>query len=148
MQPELLDLALKDGRYAWEAFEFTLEAIAHAARMFGREAPREGETPGLEHHVTGRELLESVGDLARREFGLMAPVVFERWGVRATDDFGEIVFALIAAGILFKTDADRKEDFRNVFALEPALTNRYCISTDDPDHGRSVPWRKGRLPWR
>jgi len=138
MQPELLDLALKDGRYAWEAFEFTLESIGHAARMFGKDAPREGETPGPEHHVTGRELLESVCDLARREFGLMAPVVFDLWSVRTTDDVGEIVFALIAAGILFKTDADRKEDFHDVFALEPALTSGYCISTDDSDHGRSV----------
>src|SRR5713226_7924815 len=102
MQPELLDLALKDGRYAWEAFEFALDAIGHAARMFGKDAPGEGETPGPEHHVTGREL-------ARREFGLMAPVVFDLWGVRSTDDVGEIVFALIGAGILFKTDADRKE---------------------------------------
>jgi uncharacterized repeat protein (TIGR04138 family) len=137
MQLELLDLALKDGRYAWEAYEFALEAIAHATRMFGKDAPGDGETAGPEHHVTGRELLESVCDLARREFGLMAPVVFDIWGVRTTDDVGEIMFTMVGAGILFKTDSDRKEDYHDVFALEPALTEGYRISTDEPDHGRS-----------
>ena len=137
MQLELLDLALKDGRYAWEAYEFALEAIGHAARMFGKEPPGENETAGPEHHVTGRELLESVCDLARREFGLMAPVVFDLWGVRTTDDVGEIMFAMISASIITKTDADRKEDFHAVFPLGPALTEGYHISADDPDHGRS-----------
>jgi uncharacterized repeat protein (TIGR04138 family) len=137
MQLELLDLALKDGRYAWEAYEFALEAIGHAARMFGKDPPGDGETAGPEHHVTGRELLESVCDLARREFGLMAPVVFDLWGVRTTGDVGEVVFAMIGAGILFKTDADRKEDFHDVFPLGPALTDGYRIPADDSDHGRS-----------
>ena len=137
MQPELLDLALKDGRYAWEAYEFALEAIGHAARMFGRAAPADGESAGPEHHVTPRELLEGVCDLARREFGLMAPVVFDLWNVRATDDVGEIVFALIGASILTKTDADRREEFHDVFPLGPALTDGYRIPTDEPDHGRS-----------
>jgi len=106
--------------------------------MFAKTRRAEGEKAGPEHHVTGRELLESVCDLARREFGLMAPVVFDLWGVRKTDDFGEIVFGMIDAGILFKTDADRKDDFNDVFALGPALTDNYLISTDDADRGRSV----------
>src|SRR5262245_20719786 len=110
MQQELVDLALKDGRYAWEAYEFALEALGHAQRMFGKEAPESPDRAGPEHHVTGRELLEGICDLARREFGLMAPVVFERWGIRRTDDFGNIIFALIAAGVLYKTDSDTIED--------------------------------------
>jgi len=70
--------------------------------------------------------------LARREFGLMAPVVFDLWGVRKTDDFGEIVFGMIDAGILFKTDADRKDDFNDVFALGPALTDNYSFPPTTP----------------
>ena len=137
MQQELLDLALKDGRYAWEAFEFSLEALQHAQRMFGKESPESSEQAGPEHHVTGRELLEGVCDLARREFGLMAPVVFERWGIRCTGDFGEIIFRLIDASVLYKTDSDKREDFQNVFELEPALTEGYRILTDQPEQKRS-----------
>ena len=127
MKDDLIAIADKDGRYAWEAFEFVMEALGHSQRMFGKESPQ-GEAPaGPEHHVTGRELLEGVCDLARREFGLMAPVVFDRWGVRRTGDIGEIVFALINAQVLSKTDSDRLEDFQNVFDLEQALTEGYRI---------------------
>jgi uncharacterized repeat protein (TIGR04138 family) len=127
MQPELIEIADKDGRYPSEAFEFVMEALGHAQRMFDKDSPREGESPAQEHHVTGRELLEGACDLARREFGLMAPVVFERWAIHRTDDFGEIVFALIDSGVLTKTDSDRREDFQEVFDLEPALTEGYRI---------------------
>lgn len=127
MQVELIEIADKDGRYAWEAFEFVMEALGHSQRMFGKESPQAESAPGPEHHVTGRELLEGVCDLARREFGLMAPLVFERWGIRRTDDFGEVVFAMINAGVLSKTDSDRLEDFQKVFDLEQALTEGYRI---------------------
>jgi uncharacterized repeat protein (TIGR04138 family) len=137
MQQELLELALKDGRYAWEAYEFSLESLGHSQRMFGKESPESPEHAGPEHHVTGRELLEGICDLARREFGLMAPVVFERWGIRRTGDFGEIIFALIDAGVLYKTDTDRREDFHGLFDLEHVLTDGYQILTDEPEGKRS-----------
>jgi len=138
MQQELLDLALKDGRYAWEAYEFALEALGHTQRMFGKEAPESADRAGPEHHVTGRELLEGICDLARREFGLMAPVVFERWGIHRTDDFGNIIFALIAAGVLYKTDSDTIEDFHDVFNLETVLTDGYRISAEDSESKRGL----------
>jgi uncharacterized repeat protein (TIGR04138 family) len=127
MKDDLISIADKDGRYAWEAFEFVMEALGHSQRMFGKESPPGEVKPGPEHHVTGRELLEGVCDLARREFGLMAPVVFEQWGVRRTDDIGEIVFALISAEVLSKTDSDRFEDFYQIFDLEKALTEGYRL---------------------
>jgi uncharacterized repeat protein (TIGR04138 family) len=114
-----------------------MEALAHSQRMFDKQTPREGEKASDDHHVSGRELLEGICDLALREFGLMAPVVFERWGIARTDDFGEIVFALIDAGVLSKTDADRKEDFQNVFQLEPALIGGYRI-LEESDSGWQI----------
>ncbi|MFL5342218.1 MAG: Minf_1886 family protein [Gemmataceae bacterium] len=137
MQLELLEVALKNGRYAWEAYEFTLAALTHAQRMFGKEAPSDSQSAGPEHHITGRELLEGVCDFARREFGLMAPVVFQCWGIRRTGDFGEIVFHLIDAAVLFKTDSDRREDFDDVFDLEQALSDGYQIPADGGDRARS-----------
>lgn len=127
MQPELIEIADRDGRYAWEAFEFVMDALGHAQRMFGKDQPREGGPVADDHHVTGRELLEGVCDLARREFGLMAPVVFECWGIRRTGDIGDIVFVLIDSGVLSKTESDRREDFEDVFELETALTEGYRL---------------------
>jgi len=138
MNPELVEIAEKNGVYPLEAFAFLMEALAHSQRMFGKHGPRQGEDVRAEHHVSGRELLEGVCDLARREFGLMAPTVFERWGIARTDDFGAIVFALIEAGVLSKTDSDRMEDFQNVFDLEPALIGGYRILEETPDSGWQI----------
>ena len=65
--------------------------------------------------------------LARREFGLMAPVVFERWGIDRTEDVGHIVFALIDGNVLSKNDSDRLEDFQGVFDLQAVLTEDYSL---------------------
>ncbi len=137
MKPELIEIAERNGAYPFEAFEFLMDALAHSQRMFDKQSPREGEKPSAEHHVSGRELLEGICDLARREFGLMAPTVFLRWGITRTNDFGEIVFALIDAGVLSKTESDRKEDFQNVFDLEPALVGGYRI-LEESDSGWEI----------
>ncbi len=124
-----MDLAQRDGRYAYEAFEFVIEALAHAQKLNDR-VPADGEEPGPEHHVSGPELIEGARDLALREFGLMARVVFKIWGIRRTRDIGEIVFAMIADGLLSKTDSDSLDDFQDVFDLDRALTEGYEIDTE------------------
>lgn len=66
-------------------------------------------------HLSGRELAEGVRDLALIRYGLMARTVLEYWGIVTTSDLGEIVFALVDAGILIKQDADSHADFVDVF---------------------------------
>jgi uncharacterized repeat protein (TIGR04138 family) len=124
--PEIVEVVRQDGRYAYEAYEFVFEALGHTQRMVGRE-PSEEEELRHEHHVTGPEILHGSVDLARREFGFMARTVFHQWGIRRTDDLGEIVFSLIEAGLLSKTETDRRSDFQDVFDLDRALTDGYAI---------------------
>src|SRR5687768_13968185 len=45
-------------------------------------------------HITEPELASGVRDLALARFGPMARTVLEHWGVHATQDVGQIVFAL------------------------------------------------------
>jgi uncharacterized repeat protein (TIGR04138 family) len=66
-------------------------------------------------HLSGRELAEGVRDLALARYGLMARTVLEFWGITTTSDLGEIVFALVDAGILIKQDDDSHADFVDVF---------------------------------
>jgi uncharacterized repeat protein (TIGR04138 family) len=61
----------------------------------------------------------------------MARTVFARWGIQRTGDFGEIVFNLIAAGLMSKTDEDTREDFRDVYDLDQALVQGYRIQLDE-----------------
>jgi uncharacterized repeat protein (TIGR04138 family) len=120
--PKIEDLIRRDPRYPLEAYEFVFSALSHTQRMLGRRpALEQGQEE--EHHVSGKQLLEGARDLALREFGLMARVVFAFWGVNRTDDFGEIVFNLISAGLMSKTERDDLSDFKDVYDLDEALAN-------------------------
>ena len=70
-------------------------------------------------------------ELAIREFGMMAAVVFKQWGVRRTDDVGEIVFKLIKAHRLSKSDRDDPDDFHDLFDLNQALTDGFALTLGD-----------------
>jgi uncharacterized repeat protein (TIGR04138 family) len=61
--------------------------------------------------------------LARREFGSLAPIVFQEWGVRRGEDVGAIVFELVEAGQLSARPEDTIEDFREWPDLTRALAD-------------------------
>ena len=123
--PKLDELVRNDSRYAYEAYEFLFQALAFTQRQLGRNPP-EGAVE-QEHHVSGPELLAGVRDLGLQEFGLMARTVFRMWGVNSTADFGEIVFNLIEAGLMSKTDDDDRLHFHGVYDLDEALVRGYRI---------------------
>jgi uncharacterized repeat protein (TIGR04138 family) len=124
MEPEeerkIREVARKDGRYNWQAYVFVIESLGFAARRRGR--------PG---HVTGRELLEALRDLAIERFGLMAKTVLNSWGVRRTEDIGEIVFRMVDEGLMSKQDSDRREDFSGVFDFDEAFDKGIHIMLED-----------------
>jgi len=128
--PEIAEIVRRDRRFAYEAYEFIFDALGHTQKRVGR-APNEDEPPGEEHHVSGKEIVAGAVDLARQEFGFMARTVFQQWGIRRTDDLGEIVFNLIEANLLSKTDADSRADFHHVFDLDRALTDGFAIRLTD-----------------
>jgi uncharacterized repeat protein (TIGR04138 family) len=131
--PKLEDVVRRDPRYAYEAYEFTFAALAHTQKMLGKVPPPETEAADPAHvepsyHVSGRQLLEGAIALALEQFGLMARTVFRVWGINRTDDFGELVFNLVEAGLMSKTNEDNRADFQNVFDLDEALVRGYRIS--------------------
>jgi uncharacterized repeat protein (TIGR04138 family) len=128
----LADLVRRDPRFTYEAYEFVFDALEHTLTRLGRKAPGAEENPEEgELHVSAVELLEGACDLARREYGLMARVVLRMWGIRRTDDIGELVFTLIDANLMNKNEDDRRQDFNGVFDLGRALTDGYAIQFDE-----------------
>lgn len=97
----------EDNRYEFDAYFFVREALDVTSKML--EKPREGP----ERHVGGRELLDGIRVHALQEFGPMARTVLESWGIRSTEDLGEIVFNMVENGILGKTENDTRTDFAN-----------------------------------
>ena len=128
----LAELARRDPRFAYEAYEFVFDALEHTLTRLGRkpQAPSDNEDES-ELHVTAVELLEGACDLAQRDFGLMARVVLNMWGIRKTDDIGELVFTLIEANLMNKNEDDRREDFNGVFDMGRALSEGYAIQFDE-----------------
>jgi uncharacterized repeat protein (TIGR04138 family) len=58
--------------------------------------------------------------------------VLATWGIRATDDFGEIVFNMIDIGQMRKTKADRREDFHRVYDVAEAFSRDLAFVVPDP----------------
>ena len=97
---------------------FVYEALPVAQQLFTRE-----------RHVSGKELLEGIKKLARERFGLMARTVLDSWGVRTTEDFGNIVFNLVNAELLSRTEEDTIEEFSDVYDFDEAFVRGYKIET-------------------
>ncbi len=133
-QVRLAQIVERDARYAYEAYEFVFAALSHTQRLLNR-VPRDAEEAASEpqYHVSGRELLEGVRDLALREFGLMARVVFRMWGINRTADFGEIVFNLVSENLMSKSEQDDRADFHDVFDLDQALRDGFKLELGEAE---------------
>jgi uncharacterized repeat protein (TIGR04138 family) len=109
-----LDLAHRYGRYKPNAYRFTLDAVRHTVHGIG----------GV-RHVSGKEVLGGIRELALTRFGPMAKTVFEQWGIRRTEDFGDIVFHLVEEGLLGKTESDKRSDFARGYDFEEAFVRDF-----------------------
>ncbi len=107
----------RDGRYAREAYSFTLEAFEYT--MQRRRAM------GQLGHITGGQLCQGIKEYAESAFGYLTKTVFSQWGLRSTRDFGEIVFALIEAELLSKRESDRVEDFDRAFEFDEVFERQF-----------------------
>jgi len=122
-----------DHRYTIEAYEFVRDALAYAHDVMGLgEPPDEAEGGSdAERHLTGQQLCEAGRRLALAQYGLMAQVVLNNWGIFETSDIGEIVYNLIGVDLMRKSEADRREDFDDVYDFRKAFR-------DDFDFAASV----------
>jgi len=105
----------KDSRYASDAYFFLREALDFTQKLISRE------NRGTVRHVSGQELLDGIRQYALQQFGPMAVTVFEEWGVRRCEDFGEIVFNMVEIGLLAKTENDGRADFQNGYDFTDAF---------------------------
>ncbi len=114
---ELLNVLLeRDRRYGRDAYVFVSEALGYTVQRSGRTG-----------HVSGRELCEGFRDHALEQFGRLARLVLESWGVRSSEDIGNIVFNMVQIGLLRKTAEDRREDFVGVLDFEEAFDRGFQI---------------------
>jgi uncharacterized repeat protein (TIGR04138 family) len=112
---EVMDrLRERHPRYHETAYLFILSALHHVLERLPE--PR---------HVSGRELADGVREVAIARFGPMARTVLAHWGIEGTADVGQVVFALVDAGILLKQDEDSPRDFDALYDFEEAFEADY-----------------------
>jgi uncharacterized repeat protein (TIGR04138 family) len=120
---EILEsIVTRDPRYRREAYLFVREALDYTQKMIGK--PKKAEP----RHVTGQELLEGIREYGLNQFGPMAVTVFEEWGVKSCEDFGEIVFNMVEHNLLAKTDNDTRNDFRTGYSFAEVFRRPFLPS--------------------
>ncbi len=104
LEAALADIRRRDGKYNERAYVFVLAALEYAQTKLPAR-----------RHLSGVELAWACRDFALEQFGMLANSVLTHWGVRTTEDFGQIVFILIEVGLLARQPTDRIEDFERVY---------------------------------
>ena len=135
-QETVFEICKKDPRYHPDAYFFLVEALDVTVKDIRKNQPDHGR------HVTGKELLEGIKEYALDEFGPLTFTVFAEWGIHATLDFGEIVFNLVEAGRLGKTEKDSREDFKDGYSFEVAFLHPF--EPQQPDAPAAPPARSSR----
>lgn len=119
-------IVAKDSRYHRDAYPFVREALDHTQKTVSPDKR------GRIRHVTGQELLGGIRDFALAQFGPMAMMVLDEWGIHNCRDFGEIVFNMVDIGLLAKTDKDSREDFDSGYDFFEAFRKPYLPKAKQP----------------
>ena len=104
----------QDPRYKAESYEFVMQALFFTQKQLNRKG-----------HVSAQELLDGIKEFALEQFGPMSHTVLEHWGIKSTDDLGNIVFNMVQNGLLRKTEDDNLEDFKGVYDLKREFDRGY-----------------------
>ncbi len=104
----------QDIRYKEDAYEFVMEALSLTQKKMK-----------CARHITSEELLQGMKQLLMKKYGPMTMTVLEYWGVKTTEDFGNIVFNLVDNKVLSKTEEDDIEMFKNAYDLKEVFEHGY-----------------------
>ncbi len=113
---EALDVIVaRDPRYDREAYAFLRDALEFTLKK--RRKARKDEPSD----IPASELLDGFRLYALKECGPMARLVLDYWGVRSSEDIGNLVFNLVEANVFSKTDRDTLDAFRVGFDFDEAF---------------------------
>jgi uncharacterized repeat protein (TIGR04138 family) len=140
---ELNRIVEADSRYHRDAYVFLRQALdfCHKSELKAGRKERVVEKPG-DNHVSVAHLLDGIRRYALEEYGPMAMMVLNSWGIQSCEDFGELVFKMVEHRLLSVTEQDTREEFRKGFdffeafraPFKPAKTQ----GSDKPAEERSA----------
>jgi uncharacterized repeat protein (TIGR04138 family) len=104
----------KDSRYYPDAYEFVMEALSFSQVKFKKSK-----------HISGEELLTGIKALLLKKFGPMTVQVLKHWGIKTTDDFGNIVYNLVENKVLARDTHDHYDSFKNAYDFDEVFIKGY-----------------------
>lgn len=107
----------RDPSYRPEGYDFLRESLEATLKRRSKSKQK----PSHGGHVSAGELLEGFRLQALKDFGPMAPLVLEHWGIRSCADIGRMVFLLVEAGAFGRTENDSVEDFEGGYDFHEAF---------------------------
>ena len=110
----IADIINMDSRYKLDAYSFVMLVIDKIQ-----------ESLEVQRHISGEDVLKGIKSVASERYGPMAKEVLNSWGVYKTEDIGNIVFSLVEAGLLAKTEKDSIEDFVERFDFKKVFEEDY-----------------------
>jgi len=108
-----------DPRFDRDAYLFVREGLDFTIKMLKKE------TSGAGRHVTGKELLEGLRRHALDQFGPLTKTVLNHWNIHRCEDFADIVFNMVESGILGKSEADHRDDFKGGYDFDEAFVKPF-----------------------
>ena len=122
------EIVKNDPRYRVEAYDFVRQAVSFT----GDALRAQGRKTAGRFHISGGELLEGIRELAIQQFGTLAIDVLAEWGITSTEDFGNIVFALVNNSLLGASDEDSPEDFAHGYDFTEVFVKPFVETGDLP----------------
>jgi uncharacterized repeat protein (TIGR04138 family) len=127
----MLDLLERDQRYKLQAYQFVRDALTYAQDVL--RIPEQNVASGMSsesaRHMSGQQLCEACRKFALEQYGMLAKIVLNSWGICSTGDLGEVVYNLISIQQMRKSDHDRREDFDDVFSFDQAFQPEFELLT-------------------
>lgn len=69
-------------------------------------------------YLTTQELMDGFRLKVLQDFGPMSMTLLNYWGIKKCEDIGQMIFYLVEAGVLGKTQSDTLSSFSNIFDFE------------------------------
>ncbi len=129
----IFQLLEDDQRFKLDAYQFIRDALAfaHEELHMGVDDPDELDEEPHESHLSGQQLCEAIRVYALQQYGYLAKIVLNSWGIASTGDFGDIVYNLIRINMMRKSEDDRREDFDEVYDFDVAFQQDFQIHTSE-----------------
>ena len=116
MKKRLEDIA-QESRFCDGALKFVYEGLGYTAKKAAEEPD----------HITGQILCKGLAKLATEKWGRLAMMVLNNWGIKKTEDFGEIVYLMIKHKWMSAQPSDSIDDFNGVYDFKTVFKDQFSF---------------------